>query len=261
LGETDLRAHAGTALLAAASVAVSPAVASPWNRTNDAIFTSTTANYYRSNAPASAFTRIDSDTYFEYGVTDNWMLSGRASYGTSISDRTAGRITATGLNEAELSLQRQIQRAEHSATSFKISGGRSGVLSADAQSGPPSANYEMEIRALHGRDILLSPLKIFATAELGFRERFGGDAEQVRADTVIGIEPSRTWLLLIEAQTITSLGNETPGFADFDLYKGQVSIVWRKSRKFSIILGGRKEFAARNLETGAAGFIGVWSEF
>lgn len=254
-------ARAGIAFLTVACIAGSPAAASPWNRANDAIFTSTTANYYRSNTPTSAYSRIDSDTYFEYGVTDSWMLSGRASYGTSISDSAAGRITATGLNEAELSLQRQIQRAEHSATSIKISGIRSGVLSTDAQSGPPTSNYELEFRALYGRDILLSPLKIFAAAELGFRERFGGDAEQVRADAIIGLEPSRSWLFLIEAQTITSIRNESPGFADFDLYKGQVSIVWRKSRKFSVVLGGRKELSARNLHPGAAGFIGVWSEF
>lgn len=254
-------ARAGTALFAAVCLAVAPASASPWNRANNAIFTSTTANYYWSNSPTSAYSRIDSDTYFEYGITDNWMVSGRASYGTSISDSSAGRITATGLNDAELSLQRQIQRAEHSATSFKISGIRSGILSTDAQSGPPTPNYEVEVRALHGRDIILSPLKIFAGAELGFRERFGGDAEQVRADAVVGLEPSRTWLFIIEAQTITSLRNEAPGFADFDLYKGQVSIVWRKSRKFSIVIGGRKEIAVRNLLPGAAGFIGVWSEF
>lgn len=251
----------GIALSAAACVALAPAAASPWNRKDGGFFVSTTANYYWSEAPDGSYARIDSDTYLEFGLSGDWMTGGRVSYGTGISKSQAGRIVESGLNEAEIYLQRQIQRGAHSATSAKISAVRSGALSVDAQTGKPSPNFEIEIRALHGRDLILSPVKAFAAGEVGFRRRFGGDAGQVRADALIGIEPSSDWLVLLEAQSITSLRNEDPGFVDYDLYKGQVTVVWRKSRRWSVAAGARKELSARNISPGTAGFIGLWSEF
>ena len=95
-------------VLAAAAVFLAaslPAQASPWNRKDSGLFVATTANYYRSNTGISRYTRIDSDTYLEFGVTPSWMLGGRASYGTSISESAAGSLTESGLNESELYLQ------------------------------------------------------------------------------------------------------------------------------------------------------------
>ena len=253
--------HSVFAAAAAFFAASFSAQASPWNREDGGLFVATTANYYWSSAAVSRYSRIDSDTYLEFGVTPAWMLGGRVSYGTSISDSAAGSFTESGLNEAELYLQRQVRRGEHSATSLKFSGVRSGSLSTDAQSGAPTPNMEFELRALHGRDMLLKPFKVFATAETAYRRRIGGDADQIRADALVGIEPGSNFLLLIEAQSITSLRNEDPGFADFDLYKGQVSVIWRKSRRWSIAAGGRKEFATRNIAAGTSLFLGMWSEF
>ncbi len=246
---------------AAIVAACAPAHASPWNRKDSGLFLSTTANYYRSDTNVSRYTRIDSDTYLEFGVTSEWMLGGRFSYGTSITDSPAVSSTDSSLSEAEIFAQRQIQRAEHSATSLRLTGARSGNLSIDAQSGAPAPNMEFEIRALHGRDIILKPFKIFAASEVAYRHRLGGDAEQIRADALVGLEPVSPLLILLEAQSITSLRNENAGFADFDLYKGQASVIWRKSRRWSFIIGARKEISARNIAPGTAYFIGAWSEF
>lgn len=252
-----------TFLVAAAAffAASFSAQASPWNREDGALFVSTTADYYWSKTAVSRYTRINSDTYLEFGLTPAWMLGGRVSYGTSISDSAAGSITDSGLNEAELYLQRQLLRGAHSATSLKLSGSRSGSLSTDAQSGAPTPNMEFEIRALHGRDIVLKPFKIFATTEVAYRRRIGGDADQIRADALVGIEPGSRFMFLLEAQSIISLRNEDRGFADFDLYKGQASVIWRKSRRWSFAAGARKELATRNIAPGTSLFLGVWSEF
>lgn len=250
-----------TAIAAVSAAVLVPAHASPWNRRDGALYVSTLANYYSSNTDVSRYSRFDNETYVEYGATPRWMIGGRVSYGTSISASGEETVAASGLNEAEIYLQRQIQRGAHSATSFKISGVRSGSLSRDAQLGPPAPNMEVEFRALHGRDIQLNPFKIFAAGEIAYRRRFGGDADQFRADALIGIEPASRLLLLIEQQSIVSLRNEAPGLADFDIYKGQASIVWRKSPRLAVVIGARKDLAARNIAPGAAVFAGLWSEF
>lgn len=250
------------AAVAAAYFAASlPAHSSPWNRADSGLFVSTTTGYYSSKTVVSRYSRVDSDTYLEFGATPSWMLGGRVSYGTSFSDSAAGAFTDTGLNQAEIYLQRQIRRGEHSATSVKLSGARSGRLSTDAQSGASAPNMEIELRALHGRDVMLEPFKIFIAGEAGYRRRFGGDADQIRADALVGFEPNSRLLLLLETQSVISLKNEDPGFADFDLHKGQASVIWRRSRRWTFVAGGRKEFAARNIPAGTSFFIGVWSEF
>lgn len=257
MGERSFLAATAAAFFAVCGAAH----ASPWNREDGGLFVSTTANYYSSKSALSSYSRIDSDTYLEFGLTPAWMLGGRISYGTSNSASAAGSGTDSGLNEAELYLQRQLQHGAHSATGVKLSGIRSGRLSIDTQSGAPTPNMEFEIRALHGRDIILQPFKVFAAGETAYRRRLDGDADQIRADALLGIEPGSQLLFLLEAQSIISLRNEEPGFADFDLYKGQASVVWRRSRRWSFAAGARKEFATRNIESGTSFFLGLWSEF
>jgi len=253
--------HLGLCAFALAAICASPATASPWNRDNGRLYVATTAEFYQSKTVISRYQRYDTDTYVEYGITPDWMTGGRISYGVSSSDSLNGRIAETGFNETSIYLQRQIFRRTRSAGAVKISLARSGRLSADAQSGAPTPNMEMEARGLYGRDIILDPVKVFATTELAYRRRFGGDADQLRADLLIGIEPSRKILILLEGQSIVSLRNEAPGFSDFDLYKGQGSIVWRAARRWSIVAGARKEFGMRNITAGTAYFAGVWSTF
>ncbi|MCB2097825.1 MAG: hypothetical protein KDE05_09350 [Parvularculaceae bacterium] len=251
----------GCCVVALAMLFASPATASPWNRDDGRLFTATTANYYWSKTDISRYARVDSDTYVEYGLTPKWMTGGRVSYGVSFSEFIGGSLTQDGFNETEIYIQRQILRGSRSATALKITGGRSGRLSLDAQSGAPTPNMEVELRALYGRDVLLEPFKIFATAEVGYRRRFGGDADQVRTDLLVGVEPHRRLMILLEGQSIVSLKNEEPSFADFDLYKGQASVVWRASEKWALVAGGRKEFKTRNITSGTAAFVGVWSTF
>lgn len=254
----------GRCFAAGVSVALSliaGAQASPWNRADGRVFASTQAAYYSSTIGITRYQRIDSETYLEFGLTPNWMIGGLASHGVSVSQSAAGTFTQTGLNEAQIYAQRQVQRGDRSATSLKISGVRSGRLSLDAQSGAPAPNFEVEIRALHGRNVVSKPFKIFTTLETGFRKRLGGDADQVRVDALIGVEPSPRLMILLEAQSIASLGNEEPGFADYDLVRAQASVLLRWKPRWSFVAGGRKEISTRNVVPGAAVYFGVWSQF
>ena len=247
--------------IALAAMCATPAAASPWNRDDGRLFIATTSEFYQSKTPISRYWRADADTYIEFGITPNWMTGGRFSYGTSNSETLNGAFTESGINETSLYLQRQIKRGSRSASAVKITAARAGRLSVDAQTGIPSPNMEAEVRGLYGRDLLLEPFKIFATAEVAYRRRFGGDADQIRTDLLVGVEPTKRLLILLEGQSIVSLQNETAGFADYDLYKGQGSIVWKVGRKWSIVGGARKEFQTRNIVPGTAYFVGVWTTF
>ena len=87
------------------------------------------------------------------------------------------------------------------------------------------------------------------------------NADQARADVLIGFEPASRLLFMAEARTQVSLGNERAGGDDFDVVKTRASIVWRASRKWRIVAGAEKEFFARGVTPGTAVILGMWSEF
>lgn len=78
---------------------------------------------------------------------------------------------------------------------------------------------------------------------------------------LVGIEPSRRFLALLEAQSIVSIRNNDPGFDDFDLFKPGASLVWRATKRWSVVAGARTEFAGRNIEPGDVFSPGFWTEF
>ena len=237
------------------------AAASPWNRAAGDIFVASRFDYYQSSTPASRFQRFGSDSYAEFGLTRRWMLAGKAAYGTSISDSGLGQSSRTGVGDAELGAQFQMQRGVHSATAISIAAAWSERLADGARAGFGAHDADAEIRVLHGRDVVIAPFKIFATTEVAYRRRFDAAADQFRADALIGFEPAPRWLVLAEARSQLSLGNHDPGGDDFDVVKSRASIVWRATSRWALVAGGEKEFAARGVAPGASVFVGFWSLF
>jgi hypothetical protein len=237
------------------------AEASPWNRADGQVFVASRFDYFLSTTDVSRYERYGSDSYLEFGVTPKWMLAGKVFYGTAISDSGLGRFTRTRFGESELSLQRQLQRGAHSATAVSVTGVWSERLADGLRTPFVEPDVDLELRALHGRDLILEPLKVFLVAETAYRRRFGAAADQLRADVLIGVEPSSRWLFMAEARSQISLGNEGIGGDDYSIIKGRASIVWRRWSRWSVVFGGEKEFAARGITPGTAVHIGVWSEF
>lgn len=249
------------AIAAAIVCAGQPATASPWNRADGQVFVANRIDYFRSKTPVSAYARVDSDTYVEWGVTERWMAGGKAVFGTAFVTDINGSRTVSGFGESDAFVQRQLQRGEHSATAVRLAGVWSGDVTDGARPGVETGGFDIDLRALHGRDIFLKPFKIFIAAEAGYRRRLSGASDQARAEFLVGIEPSRRFLVLLEAQSIVSIRNNDPGFDDFDLVKAQGSLVWRATKRWTLTGGYRTEFAARNVEPGDAFTLGFWSAF
>lgn len=241
--------------------AAAPAAASPWNRAEGGVFVANRIDYFQSSTPVSSYSRIDTDGYVEWGLTSRWMTGGKAVFGTAFITDINGSRTVSGFGESDAFVQRQLQRDKHSATAVRLAGIWSGDVTDGARPGEQTGGFDIDLRALHGRDIFLEPLKVFVAAEAGYRRRLSGAADQARADFLVGLEPSRRLLVLLEAQSIISIQNNEAGFDDFDLVKAQGSLVWRATKRWSISAGYRAEFAARNIEPGDAYTFGFWTEF
>jgi hypothetical protein len=250
------------AFVAAAAMATPPADASPWTRPVGDLFVASTIDYFRAaTGPAERFRRLDTSTYAEFGLSERTALGAKVVYGTSWTERPDGTLVETGFSEIEAYAQRTIQRGGRGTIAARIGVIAPARLGSGVRAGLASDGLTAEARALYGRTLLQRPVRIFVGAESAFRRNFGSGADEARGDIVLGLEPSRRFLFLLESLTTVSLQNAEPGGSDYDLYKGQASIVVRTGRRFRVQAGFNHEFRGRNVVPGDSIFISFWSEF
>ena len=243
--------------------------ASPWSREDDQLFISSRTDYFiaRSDAPIPPstvlprFERVETHAYFEFGVTKRAMVGGKLIYGSSTYVDGFFASAGSGFSEIEVFAQRQIFRSERHALGVSLTAGAPIPLETGVRPGLHSDGADLEARVLYGRDFFAKPFKVYATAEAGYRRRFGDAADQIRADVLLGIEPVKNLLLLTQVFSTVSLRNEDLEGADYDVVKVQPSLVWSFSRRWSLQAGVTHEAAGRNLLRGDAFFVGFWTVF
>lgn len=244
--------------------------ASPWSRPKNEILIISRADYFTSDLGLVSvgnelvdgrFQRAESNNYIEFGLTKNIIVGGKVFYGTSWLTRGPDVETASGFTEIEFFAQHQVFRNGRHAGAVKIAGALPSNLDSGARPGQQSDGADVEIAALYGRSIIFQPIKIFATAELGYRKRFGAAADQARLLTTVGVEPGEHWLILLDTFSVKSAQNERPGGADFDVVKFQPSLVWRATKRMSVQAGITQEIAGRNIALGRTYFLGLWTRF
>lgn len=243
--------------------------ASPWGREEGGLFLSSRASYFRAEATGPAaigaapekYERYDSDTYLEYGLSASTMIGAKVVYGTSTYFDGYASATGSGFSEIEGFIQRTLWRGENEVLSLKLAGAAPSGFEAGPRPDLQRDGADLELRALYGRNLLITPFKLYATAEAGYRRRFGDSADQLRADFALGAEPAKNALLLCEVYATKSLRNEDPGGADYDVLKIQPSLIWRAGRRWSLQAGVTHEAAGRNLLLGDTYFISLWTTF
>jgi hypothetical protein len=245
------------------------ALASPWPRGKGRLFLSTKANYFTTTGDAPApgaiepprFERIDSDVYGEFGLARNLTVAAKVVYGDAAFFDGFKTDRVNGFAEIEAGAQYTLFRSSADALSIKLTGGSPTRFEEGGRPGVFSDGVDLELRVLYGRDLAVQPFKIYATAEAGYRRRFGDGADQLRADVLIGVEPLKRLLVLVESQSRLSLRNEAPGGADYDVLIAQPSAVWRFSKRWALQTGLTREIAGRNLLRGDGYFLALWTEF
>lgn len=242
--------------------------ASPWARTDGEILIISRAEYFSTDLtpanvgePIGQFQRLESNNYFEYGLTESVTIGGKAIYGTTWLNNAAVSQSQSGFSELEGFGQYQILRSNKHAVSIRVAAATPVQLQSGARTSLMGKGVDLDFSALYGRDLLFKPVKIFTAAELGYRKNIGENADQIRTQITFGIEPHRRVLVLVEAFGTMSMQNHQKDGADFDIVKLQPSLVIKATERWSIQAGLNREVAGRNLELGRTFFIGLWSRF
>lgn len=254
----------------AAAQAGAGASASPWLRSGNEILLITRADYFTADLgevsvnaePVEArFQRIESNSYVEFGLTDKITLGGKVFYGTSWLARGAEIETASGFTELEAFAQYQVFRTGWRAGAVKVAGGVPTNFDSGVRPDLQNDGADVEISALYGQGIVFEPVKVFATAEVGYRRRFGDAADQTRLLTTVGVEPDERWTFLLDTFSVKSLENEAGDGADYDIVKIRPSVIWRATQRLAVQAGMSEEIAGRNVALGRTYFLGFWTRF
>lgn len=253
-------------ILCAFIVGGGSAHASPWARTDGEMLVISRANYFQSDLtpqdPAGGtFRNADTDTYFEYGLTDAIMLGGKVVYGTSWLTRETETIIDSGFAALEGYAQYQFIRNENHAASVKITAGKQAAFQSEARAQLGGDGVDLEIAALYGRDFKFGKTKLFAAAESGYRKRLGASSDIIRSQLTVGFEPSPHWVFLVDGYSIVSLRNEDEFGADYDVLKIQPSILYRINHRWAVQAGVAKDISTRNVSPGKSAFFSLWSAF
>ncbi|MEO1252616.1 MAG: hypothetical protein AAFW81_09750 [Pseudomonadota bacterium] len=257
---------AGFAWLAA----LSDAAASPWNPPDGELLVIARADYFTSDLGLLSvdgvdvpgeFERLESNTYLEYGVSERWMIGGKAFYGTSWLRRGDATERASGFTEVEGFVQRQLFRSPRHAGAIKVATSVPSSFDSGVRPSLASDGVDAEFSALYGRTLSYRPVAAFAAVEVGYRKRFSDSADELRFLTTLGAEPIRNVVVLVDTFSVKSVRNERPGGADFDIVKVQPSLIYRFSRRFAVQAGVSEEVAGRNISLGRTWFAGVRGRF
>ncbi len=255
-------------MCAAAAGAVTQASASPWGREPGRLFLSTRADYFLARAEADdpmatgpiRFERYETNNYAELGVGWKTTIGAKAVYGSSTFFDGFSAFSASGFSEIEAFAQREILRSSSHVLALRLAGAAPVRFSTGVRPDSASDGADIEARIVYGRNLMARPIKMFATGEVGYRRRFGSGADQIRADFLVGVEPSRRILALVDLFSTVSIGAATGG-ADYDVIKVQPSLVWRTTKRWSLQAGVTHEAWGRNLLLGDTYFLSLWTQF
>ena len=104
--------------------------------------------------------------------------------------------------------------------------------------------------------------------EAGLRKRYGEPTDELRLDWLAGWRPTPDWTFEIKQENILALARVSPPpgaavsrWADYDLHKISVSVLYQLSTHIAGNVGLTYDIAGRNDGQGIAPYLAFWRRF
>ena len=255
--------------------------ASAWNQDLGHGQLIVTASYFRTSTAYDSsgkseafgyngtFQQVGLNPYLELGLSHRCTLVVNAFLPALKYTNIYSSQSSFGLGNIEVGLERRLNSPE---SPWAISGEITVAFPAySAKRNPPPGNHQedLEARILVGRGATKLHRHVFWDAEAAYRYRSGSPADQFRNDLTAGIYVIHRLMVMGQCFGITSLRNGTPinlitnpnAQSDFDLYKGQLSLVTSITRRVRFQVGWNDTFAGRNTGLGQTFILALWRTF
>jgi protein XagA len=215
---------------------------------------------YGGGGPAPHESRVEAQTYAEYGLWDSLTLFGEISgerYALSAPTPDVYR----GLDYSGGGLRAKLWSNESWVISAEASAFASGAHDASRPAQAGNTGGAGEGRLLAGYNFTLGATPAFLDAELGFRLRTAGPADEWHGDATLGLKWTPRWMGLLQIFNTISTGSGNALFPAWSEHLGQVSVVYAIDRYWSAQFGAFATFATVNTNSQRGAMAAVWRRF
>jgi hypothetical protein len=220
-------------------------------------------------ANGGSFQMLTLNPYLEYGLTSRYTLVVNTQVPFLDYRDSYGNQRSAGFGDTEVAVRRRLIASD---SPWVLSGQLTVMFpmySARRDPAPGNHQEDVEIRFLAGRGQKLWRRHTFWDGEVAYRSRFGAPADQVRADLTAGIDITPRVMAMGQLFNSISMRNGQPldtitnpnAQSDFDLHKGQVSLVTAVRRGTRIQVGWNDTLSGRNTGRGQTALIALWKDF
>lgn len=214
------------------------------------------------------FTKLELNPYVEYGLTDEITVVGnffleKLNYSDSFNN-----FNYSGSGDQELGLRFTVFSYE--PVLLAVQGNvKFPLYRKGGQLQPGNYQTDLEGRILAGSSFMVISKPSFWNLEVGFRHRNGYPADELRTDATLGTSLALRWLVLAQVFSIKGLRNgqnyatsNNPSInPNYDLHKGQISVVFGISDRIRLQGGYFFHFAGVNTGAGNGFIVSLWIDF
>lgn len=215
------------------------------------------------------FQQLEANPYFEFGLNDRTTLVVNAFVPYLRFSNYYGSQNSFGLGDIETGIRRRLNSTESRTAISAQFTMKFPAYSVNRDPLPGNHQVDAEGRFLAGHGFEIGQRHSFLSFGAAYRYRHGLPADQFRSDATWGVDLSGRFMLLTQYSGITSMRNggsfsifDNPNLqSDFDLYKGQISMVTRITEGTRIQCGLVDAFAGRNVGHGLSWLVALWKNF
>jgi hypothetical protein len=199
------------------------------------------------------FRKQELDLYTTYGLSDATTLVLQTTY--TRLDPDAPAQGAAGFDETQIGLQQRLWHDDHQVVSAQATA----LLPGD--SALTSHGTDWEVRGLYGRSFQVLHHQSFFDAEVAYRWRANGFADELRPELTVGV-----WLkpnLMVMAQSLNSF-TTTSGASEYfagEQQKLQGSAVFRLNDRAALQMGAFATVDGRNTPAERGALVSLWFDF
>ena len=186
--------------------------------------------------PAVSQSRIDAQTYVQYGLTDSLTIFGQ----TALEYYALGEPTPdvyNGLDYSDVGLRARLWSTGEWVFSGEATAFIPGARDSKAPAEEGNTGAAGEARANVGRNFTLGSTPGFIDAEFGYRLRTAGPPDEWHGDLTVGFKFTPRLMLMMQDFTTVSAVSTDPTFSEWRQSVVEASLVYALDDKWSVQLG------------------------
>jgi hypothetical protein len=210
--------------------------------------------------PAVPQSRVDAQTYVEYGVTDRITIFGQ----TALEHYALGSPNPdvyNGLDYSDVGLEAKLWSTGEWVFSAEATAFAPGAHSPSQPAQEGNTGGAGEGRLLAGANFMLGSTPGFVDAELGYRLRTAGPPDEWHGDLTVGFKFTPRMMLMLQNFNTVSAVSNNPTFPAWRSSVIEASLVYALDDRWSVQIGLFTTVATVNTNSQHGAALALWRRF